>query len=134
MYTALEDVRWPVIIMGLNHLCIVYAGVCVGMARDKYKIPMPKTSGNKDFERVFRAHQNHMENVPSFLSGLWISSVLVHPYFGAGLGAMWCGLRFAYLRNYHVSEVGVTRFTIPGYLIVNAMHLGALVVAVRTFF
>ena len=43
----------------------------VGRARAKYKIAAPATVGHPDFERIFRVHQNTLENLMIFLPGLW---------------------------------------------------------------
>lgn len=61
----------------------VYQGqmIAVGRARHKLKIEAPQTTGNEEFEKVFRAHQNTMESlvVSSFAQHLQlgIPSILV---------------------------------------------------------
>jgi glutathione S-transferase len=45
---------------------LVYIGFVfrVGGARSKYGVKMPMTTGNLDFERVFRVHYNTLEQLP----------------------------------------------------------------------
>lgn len=43
--------------------------LAVGGARKQFKVPMPKVSGNDDFERVLRVQQNTLEQLPPFLTG-----------------------------------------------------------------
>ncbi len=39
----------------------------VAVARGKFGVSLPATSGNPDFERVYRVHQNTLEWLPTFL-------------------------------------------------------------------
>jgi len=77
-------------------------GIGVGIARVKYKISPPQTTGNEDFERVYRAHQNTLEQIVLFLPCLWLFSIFVNPNWGAILGAVWIVGRIAYAWGYYV--------------------------------
>ena len=77
-------------------------GIGVGIARVKYKISPPQTTGNEDFERVYRAHQNTLEQIVLFLPCLWLYSIFVNPNWGAILGAVWIVGRIAYAWGYYV--------------------------------
>jgi len=44
----------------------------VAAAHGKFGIRLPATTGNPDFERIFRAHVNTLEWMPSFLVPLWL--------------------------------------------------------------
>jgi glutathione S-transferase len=57
----------------LTVLVIFIAQVLVGLARAKHGIKAPTTTGNLDFERVFRAHQNTLEQSMMFLPALWLA-------------------------------------------------------------
>jgi glutathione S-transferase len=39
----------------------------VAAARGQFKIKLPATTGDPDFERVFRVHMNTLEWMPTFL-------------------------------------------------------------------
>ena len=43
----------------------------VAVARGKFGVSLPATTGNPDFERIFRVHQNTLEWMPTFLVPLW---------------------------------------------------------------
>lgn len=83
---------------------IVYfgLGLSVGAARFKYKVPPPQTTGNEDFERVYRTHQNTLEQIVIFLPSLWLFSIYVNPNWGAILGGIWIIGRIAYAWGYYV--------------------------------
>lgn len=71
----------------------------VGRARSKYNVPAPATTGDPNFERIFRVQQNTLEWMPLFLPTLWISAL----YWGdiaAVAGAVWIVGRFLYMTGY----------------------------------
>ncbi|HEY9609152.1 MAPEG family protein [Allocoleopsis sp.] len=105
----------------------------VGRARAKYKVPVPNTSGDPDFERVFRVQQNTLEQLILFLPSLWLFSLFVSPIWGAGLGALWIIGRILYAWGYYQSaEKRVLGFGINS-LSILALLLGSLVGIIRTF-
>lgn len=73
----------------------------VGRARVKYKVPVPQTSGDPDFERVFRVQQNTLEQLILFLPSLWLFSLFVNPIWGAGIGGIWVIGRILYAWGYY---------------------------------
>lgn len=94
----------------------------VGQARGKFGIQAPATTGNPEFERIFRVHQNTMESMVMFLPALWLFSAYVSDAYAALLGLVWIVGRIAYARAYY-REAGARG---PGTLI----SLGAVVVLV----
>ena len=48
-----------------------YTGLLVAKARQKFGVIAPATTGNLDFERVFRVQMNTLEWMPIFLPLLW---------------------------------------------------------------
>lgn len=77
-------------------------GIAVGAARFKYKIQPPQTTGNETFERIYRTHQNTLEQIVLFLPCLWLYSIFVDPKWGAILGAVWIVGRIAYAWGYYI--------------------------------
>lgn len=73
----------------------------VGRARVKYKVPVPQTTGDPDFERVFRVQQNTLEQLILFLPSLWLFSLFVSPNWGAGIGGVWVIGRILYAWGYY---------------------------------
>lgn len=95
------QLRWTALVTVTALL--VYFGITanVGRARYQYKVPAPQTSGNPDFERVFRVQQNTLEQLVFFLPAVWLFSLTVNPYWGAGIGAVWVVGRIIYALGYY---------------------------------
>jgi glutathione S-transferase len=75
----------------------------VGSARAKYGVPAPVMTGNPDFERVVRVHQNTLEQLVVFLPALWLFGHFVSPRFAAALGLVWIIGRAIYAWGYYQS-------------------------------
>ena len=63
----------------------------VGRARVRHGIKAPATTGNPDFERVYRVQQNTLESLIVFVPAVWIFGLNASPAIGAGLGAVFLG-------------------------------------------
>ena len=50
-------------------------GAMVGRARQTYGVEAPATTGNPDFERYFRVHENTLEALIVFIPAFWIFSL-----------------------------------------------------------
>ena len=87
-------------------LCValVFYGILgfnVGRARGRYNVAAPATTGNADFERVFRVHQNTLESLVVFVPALLIFSQYASPLWGAVLGLVWILGRILYAVGYY---------------------------------
>ena len=91
-YTALITI--------LAILLYFYMGLAVGMARQKFGVAAPATSGNPDFERAFRVQMNTLEWMPIFLPSLWLFAFYISDAWAAALGALWIIGRALYMRGY----------------------------------
>jgi glutathione S-transferase len=74
--------------------------ILVSRARSAYGIKAPATSGNPDFERVFRVQMNTLEAMPVFLPVLWLFAVYVGDLFAAAIGLVWIAGRILYIVTY----------------------------------
>src|SRR5690242_6234431 len=72
----------------------------VARARITFGVSHPATSGNPDFERVFRAHVNTLEWLPTFLVPLWLCAIYLNDAGAAALGLVWIVGRILYFRGY----------------------------------
>jgi|ERR1700742_1718931 len=72
----------------------------VAKARSTYGIKAPATSGNPDFERVFRVQMNTLEWMPIFLPALWLFATYISDAIAAGLGVVWIVGRILYMTGY----------------------------------
>lgn len=74
----------------------MYFGFKVGAARGKYGINAPATTGDEQFERVYRIHYNTLEQLIVFLPALWAFAMYVNDLAAAGLGGLFLIGRMVY--------------------------------------
>lgn len=93
---------WPVLVTLAALLFYFWTGLMVGNARRKYNVPAPATTGNADFERVFRVQMNTLEWLPMFLVSLWLFVFYWSDLLGAVIGAIWIVGRYMYAHGYMI--------------------------------
>lgn len=84
----------------LSCLLYFYTSILVSKARAAYGIKAPATSGNADFERVFRVQMNMLEWMPIYLTGLWLFAIYVSDAIAALIGVVWIVGRAMYIVSY----------------------------------
>jgi len=98
----------------------------VAVAHGKFGVQLPATSGNPDFERIYRVHVNTLEWMPTFLVPLWLCEIYVNDIAAAVLGLVWIGGRVLYYTGYR--EAAEKR--LPGFFIQSTacalLFVGAL--------
>jgi glutathione S-transferase len=72
----------------------------VGKARVTFNVPAPATTGNPDFERLFRVQMHTLEWMPIFLPSLWLYAIYISDPVAAGLGVVWIVGRIVFLIGY----------------------------------
>ena len=72
----------------------------VGRARGRFEVPAPATSGNENFERFFRAHQNTTEQLVVFLPAIFTCAYLVNETLAAAMGLLFVVGGLMYFRGY----------------------------------
>jgi glutathione S-transferase len=72
----------------------------VAVAHVKFGIRLPATTGNPDFERIFRVHVNTLEWMPTFLVPLWLCALYLNDVAAALLGVVWIVGRALYFAGY----------------------------------
>ena len=75
-------------------------GAMVGRARQTYGVEAPATTGNPDFERYFRVHENTLEALIVFIPAFWIFSLAVNYNFAVALGLLFLIARIIYAQGY----------------------------------
>ena len=75
-------------------------GFMVGRARETYGVQAPATTGNPDFERIYRVHVNTLEALIIFIPAVWIFSMAVHYKTAVVLGLLFLIARIIYARGY----------------------------------
>lgn len=105
----------------------------VPLARRKFNVPLPATTGHPDFERVFRVHQNTLEWMPIFLPLLWLCALYLSDVAAAVLGLLWIGGRALYLHGYRQAvEKRLPGFVVQSMVCVLLM-VGTVVGMIMTF-
>lgn len=82
---------------------VIVFSYLVGKARGKYGVSAPAISGNPNFEREFRVHQNTLEQLVVVIPAMWMFGMYVHALTAAGLGLVFVISRFVY-RNAYLSD------------------------------
>src|SRR5580692_10326942 len=72
----------------------------VGKARVTFNVPAPATTGNPDFERLFRVQMHTLEWMPIFLPSLWLYAIYISDPVAAGLGVVWIVGRIVFMIGY----------------------------------
>ena len=85
----------------------------VAAARIKFGVRLPATTGNPDFERIYRAHINTLEWMPTFLVPLWLCAVYFNDLVAAALGLVWIAGRIVYFVGYRTA----VEKRLPGFFI-----------------
>ena len=109
-------------------------GAFVGMARGKYGVAAPATTGNQFFERQYRIHYNTMEQLIVFVPGLWAFGHFINFNWAAGIGLIYLIGRvvyaIAYAKDPAARGTGMIMTVLPSYVLV----LGGLGGAIFAFF
>lgn len=106
----------------------------VGSARAKFGVKAPATTGDEAFERIFRVHQNTMEQLVIFIPALWLFAVYVHPLWGAGFGVLYIAGRFVYRAAYCKNPSGRSTGVMMSFLPIAIMLVWVLIDAVLSYF
>ena len=81
----------------IQYLFLAYQ---VSLARIKHGVRAPATTGDPEFERAFRIHQNTLEALVVFIPALWMFGIYVHALAGAAIGLLFPIGREVYRRSY----------------------------------
>jgi uncharacterized membrane protein YecN with MAPEG domain len=91
---------WVSAIVLVAVLQFLVLGMLVGLARGRYKIAAPATSGHPAFERLFRVHQNSLEMLIVFIPSIWLYGWWVSQTWATGLGVVFLVARILYAIQY----------------------------------
>jgi glutathione S-transferase len=104
-----------------------YTSVDVALARQHFGVPAPATTGQPEFERLFRIQMNTLEWMPIFLPSLWLAAIFANEALASGLGLIWIIGRVLYIRGY--AEAANKRGLGFGVQAIAAIALWALALA-----
>jgi len=112
---------------------LIFLAMQVGSARQRYGISAPAISGNEDFERHYRVHQNTLEQIIVFLPALWMFGYFVDPVWGAGIGLIFVLSRFLYRLAYIKDPKSRSVTFTVGFLAMATLLLGSIVGVVMSW-
>lgn len=121
---------YPLTTLALLLALLVYswAGILVGQARGKHGVEAPATTGNPTFERIFRAHQNSVEQLVLFVPLLAVVAVQWGDVLAASYGAIWSVGRILYTIGYGVEA----KKRSLGFMLSGALSMVVLLVCLVT--
>jgi glutathione S-transferase len=100
-------------------------GFRVGFGRGKYGVPAPKCTGNDTWERLFRIHQNTLEQLIVFIPALLAFTFYVSTKWAIVLGLAFIIARQIYSLTYLKNPP--KRMFPPTFLINAILMIGSIV-------
>ncbi len=91
---------WVSAVVLLALLQYMVLGLLVGVARGRYKVAAPATTGHPLFERWFRIHQNSLELLIAFIPAMWLFGWWVSQAWATGIGLVFVAARVLYAVQY----------------------------------
>jgi glutathione S-transferase len=108
-----------------------YMGLQVGMARGKYNVPAPATSGDPIFERHFRVHMNTLEGMVLFLPTLWLFAIYHSDAIAAAIALVWVIGRTIFMVSYVKDPKTRSMGFMIQFFAVVVLFIGSLVGAIQ---
>lgn len=105
--------RYTAVVTLLSIALYFFLATRVAVAHAKFGVKQPATTGHPDFERIYRAHVNMLEWMPTFLAPLWLTALYLSDAGAAALGAVWVIGRAWYYVGYR--RAAPKRF--PGFFV-----------------
>jgi glutathione S-transferase len=127
----MEAMSWVVIVTALALIQFHYFGIMVGKMRAKHAVSAPETVGDPEFMRMFRVHQNTLEQLIVFIPGLWMFAHYFNPLWAAGIGLVFIVSRFVYFTGYVNDPKSRGRGFVLGFLSQAILVGGAIFGAIR---
>ena len=119
--------HYPALVSLLAIALYFFIGTRVAAARRKFGVKLPATTGNPDFERLYRVQMNTLEWMPTFLVPLWLFALYLSDFWAAALGLVWIAGRILYYVGYSQA----TEKRLPGFFIQTSvcvvLFIGALI-------
>jgi len=88
--------EYAALVILLSLLQYTYFAIAVGIARGKYKVSAPETTGNEVWQRTFRVQQNTLEQLVIFIPAMLLFSFYVSDVWVLLPGVMFLVGRQAY--------------------------------------
>ena len=96
----MTDYPFSIAALLLGLAVYIWAGILVGGARGKYNVQAPATSGAPEFDRLFRAQMNTLEQVVLFVPLLVLAAALWGDRIASAYGLLWSIGRILFILTY----------------------------------
>lgn len=93
---------YPLTTIALVVALFVYFGLsaAVGMARARWNVPAPASSGHPEFDKRYRVQMNTLEQLAMFVPAVIVGAPVLGDAITAALAALWSVGRIVYFRLY----------------------------------
>ncbi len=119
--------RYTALVTLLMLVTYLWTGVQVSQARGRHGVKAPATSGPDEFNRIYRAHVNTLEQLVLMLPALWLFAYATRDAWAGLLGLVWIAGRFVYVQGYTTAaDQRGTGFLI-GFVALAVALTGALI-------
>jgi len=105
----------------------------VGRARHKFNIQTPSIEGPEEFQRIFRAHINTLEQLMFHLPLLWIAAFAMDDVFAAAFGSVWLLGRILYTRGYYRKAKSHNKGFLISFMVNIVLFMGAMAGTIASF-
>ena len=117
--------EYSVVIVLIALIQFQFFGLRAGFSRPKYGVLPPKTTGNETWERIFRVHQNTMEQLVVFIPALLGFSYYVSHLWAMVLGV--CFIIFRQIYSYTYIKNPPKRIFPPSFAVNMILIFGTLI-------
>lgn len=123
---------WTTLVAVAALVVYIWLSMWVGKVRGKYGVTAPSVDGPPEFQRIFRAHMNTLEQVVLFLPALAMFAMAWGDVPAAAIGVFWPVGRVLYGLGYaKAAEKRGPGFGLS-FLSASILLLGALASAIMT--
>lgn len=88
------------LIIALALLQYLYFVFRVGSSRGRYGVDAPATTGNEEWEKLYRVQANTMEQLIVFIPAIYMAASFAHLWTAVGIGIVYLIGRTAYAWGY----------------------------------
>jgi glutathione S-transferase len=116
---------WTGLVTLLTILIYLIFAYKVVLARKKFGIAPPETSGPPDFLRILRTQLNTSEYMVVFLTLLWLAALSSNDVWAASIGVFWPISRILYALGYYREA----KRRLTGFILGNAAMIALFVLS-----